>query len=126
MKLWTVISGCVLVTVCGIAQTRQGEPRVSLDVLVEGLGDPDLVEVPVLIQEIQRRGIDFDLNKQLGAVLSAGAKGKRDPEQMAILVTSCWDACELCRARFLAPMTTEELKNLLKSSLGPQAVFQEV
>jgi hypothetical protein len=126
MRLRNVILGCVLLTVCAVAQTEQAEPRVSLNVLVEGLGDPDLIEVSALTQEIQRRGIDFDLGKQLGAILAAATKGKRDPEQVADLVMACLSACQDCRARFLAPMTSDELLARLKSGFTPASVLREV
>ncbi len=110
----------------GVAQVTPPAPRVSLSVLLEGIGDPDLVEIPTLIQEIQRRGVDFDLSKQLTAILSAASKGKRDPEQIAALVMACLDACQDCHARMFAPLTTEELKTLLKSGFAPGTIFQEV
>ena len=71
MKFQTATLVCVLVMSGAGAQIKQAEPRVSVDVLVEGLGDPDLIEVPALTQEIQRRGIDFDLGKELGTILAA-------------------------------------------------------
>jgi hypothetical protein len=111
--------------ICGEAQGKPLLPPVSFDVLVEGLGDPDLDVIPALIEQIESRGIDFDLGDQLGGILSAASKAKRDPNQVAALVTACLRVCQDCRARFLAPMTTEELKTLLKWGFTPEAVLQE-
>jgi hypothetical protein len=113
-------------SVFGVAQVTPSELPVSLNVLLEGIGDPDLVEIPTLTQEIQRRGVDFDPGKQLSAILSAASKGKRDPEQVAALVTACLEACQDCRARLYAPLTTEELRALLKSGFAPGTILQEV
>jgi hypothetical protein len=125
MKMAKVFVGAVLLAFYAAAQVKAPQPPISLDVLVEGLGDSYLIEVATLIEQIQRRGIDFDLGNQLGPILSAARKGNRDPVQVATLVTACLRACQDCRARFLTPMTVEEMKTLRDWRFTPKAVTQE-
>ena len=61
----------IFFAICTIAawgQTQAPGP-VNLDILVKGLSDPFLADVPELTQQVQRRGVDFDLGKQLAAIL---------------------------------------------------------
>jgi hypothetical protein len=98
----------------------------SLPDLIEGIANPDFAEIPELTGLVQSRGIDFDLGDQeLGKIIDAGTRGKRDPREMAALIEAALNACQDCRARFLTPMSLEELKTLLKR-FTPEAVFREV
>src|ERR1700730_7091363 len=90
---------------CGIAQVVSVEPPLDLDVLVEGIGNPILTDVPTLTKEIRTRGIKFDLENHLTQILRAGINGKRDADQMAALVLACLQSCQDCRGRLLSPMT---------------------
>ena len=107
-------------------QTPKTDPRIVLEDLLTALSDPGIASVSELRGAIQRNGIQFDLsNDVLGNILNAGIQGKRDPKEMATLVMAALDACQDCRARFLTPMSLEELKTLLKR-FTPEAVFREV
>ena len=107
-------------------QTPSADPRIVLEDLLTALSDPGIAEVSELRGAIQRNGIQFDLsNDVLGRILSAGIQGKRDPKEMAALVTVAINACQDCRARFLTPLSLEELQTLLKR-FTPEAVFREV
>jgi hypothetical protein len=120
-----IVSSFLALTAC-VAQVQSKAPAVSLSVLTKGLEDPDLIQVTELTESIQHQGIGFDLkNQQLSAILAAGIKGKRDPDQMAQLILACLDVCQDCRARFVSPMTKDELKNLLNLGFAPGAVLQE-
>jgi len=125
MRTLGLFLASIFALTCAAGQVATRD-AITLDDLVKGLANPDFAEVPELTEVIQRRGIDFDLGKQLGAILSAAARGKRDPEQIATLITACLNACQDCRARFLAPMTTDELRALLKSGFTPEAILREV
>jgi hypothetical protein len=107
-------------------QTPGADQRIVLDDLLTALSDPGIAEVAELRGAIQRNGIRFDVSSDvLGRILSAGNQGKRDPQEMAALITACLSACQDCRARFLTPLSVEELQTLLKR-FTPEAVFREV
>jgi len=116
----------LLSVVCVFAQVKAPEPPLSLDVLKEGLSDPALAEVPGLTKEILARGIDFDLNQELGAILTAAAEGHRAPADVAALIAAALDNCQKCYARFLTPLTQEDLLTLLKRSHDRDLLLQEV
>ncbi|MGH9648027.1 MAG: hypothetical protein ACRD4E_14550 [Bryobacteraceae bacterium] len=107
-------------------QTPATDSRIVLDDLLTALSDPGIAEVSELRDAIQRNGIQFDLKDEtLGRILDAGRQGKRDPKEMAALITAALNACQDCRARYLTPMSLEELQTLLKR-FTPEAVFREV
>src|SRR5665213_549677 len=102
------------------------DPRIVLDDLLTALADPGIAEVPELRGAIERNGIQFDVsNEVLGRIISAGNQGKRDPKDIAALITAVLNACQDCRARYFTPMSLEELQTLLKR-FTPEAVFREV
>jgi hypothetical protein len=115
----------VLPLICAEAQVQGVEPPVDLDVLVEGIGNPILTDVPSLTKEIQSRGINFDLDNHLTQILRAGVNGKRDADQMATLVEACLQACQDCRARYLTRMTKEDLITLKRLRFSPEAILYE-
>lgn len=106
-------------------QTPPAQPYNLAD-LVVGIANPNFAEIPELTDLVRSRGIDFNVGDQeLGKIIDAGAKGKRDPAEMAVLIRTVLAACQDCRARYLAPMSLEELQTLLKR-FTPDAVFREV
>jgi hypothetical protein len=120
-----IVGGFLALAAC-VAQVQDRAPAVSLSTLMKGLEKPDLAKVSELTESVQHQGISFDLKHQeLRAILAAGIKGKRDPEQMAQLILACLDVCQDCRARFVSPMTMDELKNILNLGFAPAAVLQE-
>ncbi len=125
MRTQSVISVSILSLVCCAAQIKAPELPIALSPLLKALAAPDLIDVPELTERIQRRGIDFDLDQQLGEILAAAFKGKRDPKQVEALVTACLRGCQNCRARILAPLTKEELKTLLQWRFTPEAILLE-
>lgn len=107
-------------------QAPAADPRNVLQDLLTALSTPGIAEVHELRDAIQRNGLQFDLTDDvLGRILSAGIQGKRDPREMAALVTAAINACQDCRARVLTRMSAEELQTLLKR-FTPEAVFREV
>jgi hypothetical protein len=107
-------------------QAPATDSRIVLDDLLTALSDPGIAEVSELRDAIQRNGIQFDLKDDvLGKILDAGRQGKRDPKELAALVTVALSVCQDCRARHFAPMSLEELQTLLKR-FTPEAVFREV
>jgi hypothetical protein len=115
-----------LIAACVYAQ-KPLEPPLTLDVLTEGLRDPVVVDVPGLTREILARGIDFNLGKQeLGALLNAAANGKRAPDEVAALIAAAQDNCQKCRARFLTPLSLEELLTMLRRGHDDAVLLQEV
>jgi hypothetical protein len=102
------------------------DSRIMLQDLLDALADPEVARVPQLSDSIQRNGIQFDLKDEvLGKILEAGRQGKRDPKEMAALITVALNACETCRARYLTPLSLQELQTLLKR-FTPEAVLREV
>jgi hypothetical protein len=116
----------LLSVLCVFAQVKALEPPLSLDVLTEGLSDPVLAEVPGLTKEVLARGIDFDLNQKLAVILTAAAEGHRAPAEVAALIAAALDNCQKCYARFLAPLSSEELLTLLKRGHDNDILLQEV
>jgi hypothetical protein len=113
-----------LSVVCAIAQAPP-EPPLPLEVLLEGLANPKLTDVPTLTKEIQNRGINFDLDNHLTQILRAGLNGKRDADQMADLLAASRRACQECRARLLGRMTKEDLITLKRWRFTPEAILNE-
>jgi hypothetical protein len=94
--------------------------------LIEGIANPSFAEIPELNDSVRRLGIDFSAgDPELGKIIAAGIKGKRDPAEMAALIRTVLSACQDCRARYFTPMSLEELQTLLKR-FTPEAVFREV
>jgi hypothetical protein len=121
-------AGLLFLTVFSSAMlTAQSEDsRIILQDLLDALADPEVARVPQLSDSIQRNGIQFDLKDEvLGKILDAGRQGKRDPKEMAALVTAALSVCQNCRARYFTPMSLEELQTLLKR-FTPEGVFREV
>ncbi|MBZ5675105.1 MAG: hypothetical protein LAP61_12740 [Acidobacteriia bacterium] len=105
---------------------QSADTRIALQDLLDALADPEVAKVPQLSDSILRNGIQFDLKDEvLGKILDAGRQGKRDPKEMATLITVALSACQDCRARYLTPMSLEELQTLLKR-FTPEAVSREV
>ena len=116
-----------LMVVSSAMLTAQNEdPRIILQDLLDALADPEVARVPQLSDSIQRNGIQFDLKDEvLGRILDAGRQGKRDPKEMAALITAALNVCQDCRARYLTPLSLEELQTLFKR-FTPEAVSREV
>jgi hypothetical protein len=111
---------------CVFGQSESQAPPVSFSVAIEGLADPDLLpDLNLLINEIKSRGIGFDFESELPSILSNAIKGRRQPEQIAALISACYRVCQECRARAIAPLTKEELKTLMKWGFSPNAVLEE-
>ena len=125
MRIQGIFFASVMSLSCGIAQVLSVEPPLDLDVLVEGLGNPILTDVPALTKEIRTRGIKFDIENHLTQVLRAGITGKRDADQMAALVLACLQSCQDCRGRLLSPMTKAELLRLKQWRFSPDAILDE-
>jgi len=120
---WVFLSFLVLRSMAG--QSPSPGP-VTLEAVRQGLANPDFIEVPLLTEQIQIRGIAFPLGaQQLGDILQAAGQGKRDPRQIASLILTCFARCQDCRAGILSPMTENELKNLIKWGFTPPAALQE-
>ena len=124
------IRAALLTIICSLlltAQTPAADQPIVLEDLLTALRAPkEAFEVSDIREAIQRNGIQFDLrDEELGQIIDAGAKGKRDPKEMAALITATLDACQDCRARYLTPMSVEEFRTLLKR-FTPEAVFREV
>jgi hypothetical protein len=125
MTTKTLLLALVLSVSVSTGQVPSAAPYNLAD-LVVGIANPDFAEIPELTDSLRIRGIDFNLGDQeLGKIIEAGAKGKRDPKEMAALITAALNACQDCRARYLTPMSLEELQTLLKR-FTPDAVFREV
>jgi len=94
--------------------------------LTKALANPDYVEVNELTELIKIRGIGFELSEQyLGLILSNSIKGGRDPDQVAALILASMQACQECRARAIAPMTKDGLKQLISWGFSPSAILEE-
>src|SRR5215831_1971154 len=114
--------------VSGAAQAPSVEPPLNLDLLVKIISDPTMVGalgVPAITKEIQNRGIDFDAENHLTQILRAGLNGKREPAEMAALVLACLRSCQECRARYLTPMTKNDLLLEKQWRFTPEAIFDE-
>jgi hypothetical protein len=121
----TLLLALVLFASASTGQTPVAAPYNLAD-LVEGIANPLFAEIPELTDLVRIRGIDFNLGDQeLGKIIEAGAKGKRDPKEMAALIRAALNACQDCRARYLTPLSLEELQTLLKR-FTPDAVSREV
>ena len=106
-------------------QTPAAQPFKLPDLIV-GIANPSFAEIPELTDSVRSLGIAFNVgDTELGQIIEAGAKGKRDPKEMAALITAALNACQDCRARYLTPLSLEELQALLKR-FTPEAVFREV
>jgi hypothetical protein len=110
-----------------IGQTTSTDQRIVLDDLKKALADPEIAEVHELTDAIQKYGIQFDLGtEELGAILDAAAKGKRDSNETASLILTCFRVCQSCREHLLEPMSLEESLTFLKWRFAPAAIAQEV
>jgi hypothetical protein len=107
------------------AQLKPAAPPVTFDGLM-GVLKNDLIPMATILDGVRNRGIDFDLNQKLAEILAGAAEGHRTPGETATLITASLDSCQKCRARFLAPLTLEELLVLLKKGGDPGALLQEV
>jgi len=126
MSLRSLVSIIVLTCSGGVAQVKPASPPVEFDPLLEALKS-DVIEMNFVIKGIQDRGIAFDLGRsQLEAIVSAGSEGKRRPAEIAALIAVSLDACQKCYARFLKPLTQEELLTLLKRNHDSDLLLQEV
>ena len=116
---------CIVAVSC-IAQSKGEAPPVKIEDLMEGLQNPEIVKVSELITIIQQQGIAFDLqDKELGDLLAAGVRGKRESTEMAALILACLQVCQNCRARVLSPMTKDEVKTLLHLGFSQEAILHE-
>ena len=116
----------IAVVSSAILFAQSADTRIALQDLLDALADPEVAKVPQLSDSILRNGIQFDLKDEvLGKILEAGRQGKRDPKELAALITVTLDVCQECRARYLAPLSLEELQTLLKR-FTPEAVYREV
>jgi translation elongation factor EF-1beta len=126
MRLRSFFLIIVLTCTCGVAQIKPASPPVEFDPLLEALKS-EVIDVNVVIKGIQDRGIAFDLGKaQLEAIVSSAAEGKRRPGEIAAVIAASLDSCQKCYARFLAPLTQEELLALLKRGHDNDILLQEV
>ena len=101
------------------------EPYTLPDLLL-GIENPKFAEIPDLTDSLRNRGIDFNVSDQeLGKIIEAGNKGRRDPREMAGLIREVLNACQSCRAHAYAPMSIDEFRAILKR-FSPDAVLQEV
>ena len=122
-----ILLGSVLAGGFCAAQAPNKLPPIALQKIIEGIENPDLADLPDIMGVVQLQGIDFDLGKeQLGAILAAGNKGRRNPAEMAAFIATCWNVCQKCRARILAPMSMDELLVLLKRGGDGEILLQEV
>jgi len=116
----------LVVSSSAILSAQSENPRIILQDLLDALADPEVARVPQLSDSIQRNGIQFDVQEEvLGKILDAGRQGKRDPKEMAALITAALAACQDCRARYLTAMNLEEFRILL-TRFTSEAVFREV
>jgi hypothetical protein len=121
----TCLLALVLLTPVSRGQAPTAQPYKLPD-LIEGVANPGFADIPELTDSVRRLGIDFNVGDQeLGEIIDAGAKGKRNPGEMAGLIRAVLNACQDCRARYLTPLSVEELQTLLKR-FTPEAVFREV
>jgi len=99
----------------------------QLEVLRDGLADPQLVnQISVLTDTVRRDGIRFDVGgRELGILLGAAIVGKRDPNEVAEFVVACLAACEQCRSRAVAPMTKEEIKKLTEWKFSEESILAQ-
>lgn len=116
----------VLFVGAAIAQTVAPSSAFPIDGITDGLSDPDLITVPGLISEIERRGINFDLNAEnLGKILASANMGKRDPKEVAALVLTALKTCPNCRAKTLEPITVAEIKTLQTWGFADSVISEE-
>ncbi len=126
MSLRSLFSIIVLTCSIGVAQVKPASPPVEFDPLLEAL-KTDGIEMNFVIKGIQDRGIAFDLGQsQLEAIVSAATEGKRRPAEIATLIAVSLDSCQKCYARFLTPLTQEELLALLKRNHDSDLLLREV
>src|ERR1700733_10458444 len=126
MKMPMVI--LYLLVICYAQAVAQEAPTSPLKIedITTGLANRDFIEVPVLKEGLESRGISFDLNKQrLAEILEAAKKGDRDPSEMADFIFTCIQVCESCRSQSLDPLSFEDLKRLSKWGFGPPAIDKE-
>ena len=124
---YCVVCLVLLLTPVAAQQKRAALP-VKLGALVDNLQDSEqTVKVPELIAAIQHQGIAFDVqDKELSDLLAAGARGKRESNEMAALILACLQVCQNCRSRILSPMTKDEVKTLLHLGFSQEAILYEV
>jgi hypothetical protein len=117
----------VIVIFCAQAMAQEAPTSpLKVEDITTGLANRDFIEVPVLKEVVQSRGISFDLNKQrLAEILEAAKKGDRDPGEMAELIFTCIQVCESCRSQSLDPISFEDLKRLSKWGFGPPEIDKE-
>src|SRR5258708_22964661 len=112
--------------VCTVMSQPAAKKPMALDDLIEFLAASDIVKVSELTKVVQDNGISFDMgDQQLGTVLAAADTGQRDPNEVAVLINACFQACQNCRARSIAPLTKEELRTLITWGFEPDAIFKE-
>ena len=122
-----VIFSSFLATAFCVGQAQTQLPPVALDGILRGIENPDLADVPDITAVVRMQGIAFDLGQEeLQAILAAGNKGRRNPVEMAAFIEACWNVCQRCQARLLAPLSMEELLAKLKRGHDNDLLLQEV
>jgi hypothetical protein len=116
----------LILALAAVAGQPARDEGIALDALVKALATPEAAEVSELVETIQSNGIQSQLtDEDLGRILQAGRDGNRDPKEIAALIRVALAACQTCRARYLAPISLDELQTLLKR-FTPEAVSREV
>ena len=122
------VARLVLLAIFSLAMlaAQPADTRIVLQDLLDALADPEVAKVPELSDSILRNGIQFDIKDDvLGRILDAGRQGKREPKEMAALITTALNACQECRAHYLTPLSLEELQTILKRFTA-EAISREV
>ncbi len=122
------------VSLCAGAQTPRvatsaAEPPMTLPEIGEYLSDPGVsaADIPLIMQAVERNGIDFLLDQQaLVQILEAAKRGKRSEQVVASVILQVLRSCGDCRSRYFGPVSEDELLSLLRRKIPAHILVDEV